>query len=143
MRQVTYYPIEGGEDLLTPAMSVNPGRLLFSKNYELDAQGRVRRIDGFERTDGHPAPSAASYGVLEFTAGDFELADGGLVVGQTSGATGTVYLSVLSSGSWAGGDAAGYAVIFNQSATPFMAGETISISSANPGFSVGFSGGFS
>lgn len=60
-RKTVYYPIEGGEDLLTPPLSINPGRLIFSNNYECDNQGRPRRIDGFERFDGHPSPTDATY----------------------------------------------------------------------------------
>lgn len=61
MRKPSYYPIEGGEDLITPPLSIHPGRLIFSKNYECDTQGRPRRIDGFERFDGQPSPSEATY----------------------------------------------------------------------------------
>ena len=67
--QVKYYPLTGGEDLITPSLTVDPGRAIITQNYELDLQGRYRLIDGYEAYDGQPKPSDASYWVLSFDAG--------------------------------------------------------------------------
>lgn len=127
MRQVNYFPIQGGEDLLSPAISISPGRLLYSKNYECDSQGRPRRIDGFERYDGHPAPSDASYWVLNFDAGTAAIVTGNTVTGGTSGATGVaLYDAAISTGAYATSDAAGYLRLTNVSGT-FQNNESLKV----------------
>ena len=62
--QSKYYPFNGGLDVVTPALSVDPGFALAMINYEPWYNGGYRRIDGYERFDGRAAPSTAtSYGV--------------------------------------------------------------------------------
>ncbi len=135
-----YVPLVGGEDQVSPAASINPGSLIFSENYEPGVVYGCRRIDGFERTDGRPAPSDASYWILNFTGGDNEPTVGAFVQGNTSMATATLQAVVLTSGSWAGNDAAGYMVLTNVSGT-FLNGEAVSVS-IPLAFTSGFSGGF-
>ena len=144
MTRVTkYFPLQGGEDLITPALTIKPGKMIFSRNYECDQQGRPRRVDGFERFDGRPAPSDASYCILGFEGGGtVEVEVEAVLHGNTSGASAQVIDIVIESGSWVGADAAGYFVL-DESAPGFTDGETISFTGPNPGFSVGFSGGFS
>lgn len=79
----------GGLDLTTPVNALKPGNALEAMNYEPGLNGGYRRIDGFERFDGKPAPSAATYLYLE---GAFPgaVAVGNAVVGSTSGAGGIV-----------------------------------------------------
>ncbi len=102
----------GGLDLMTPAMSVPVGALRFSQNYEIALTGGYRRMDGYERFDGQPRPSDATYYILAFDQGSVNITEGTSVTGATSAATGkTLIDAVLSTGSWAGGDAAGYLVI--------------------------------
>lgn len=61
--QVKYYPFNGGLDIVTPALSVDPGFALAIVGYEPWFNGGYRRIDGYERYDGHAKPSAAvAYG---------------------------------------------------------------------------------
>lgn len=135
-----YIPLLGGEDLVTPQLSINPGALTFSTNYEPGLVYGYRRIDGVERCDGRPRPSDASYWIINFTAGDNEPEIGAFVQGNTSTATADLSAVVLSSGSWAGNDAVGYMVLTNVVGT-FINGEVLSFS--NPlAFSSGFSGGF-
>jgi hypothetical protein len=105
--------MRGGEDLISSAFEINPGRLLFSENYETDKKGHPRRIDGFERFDGQPKPSEASYWVLNFDAGSTEIAVEDIVTGATSVTVGEVLIVSVSTGSWATNDAAGYLVLFN------------------------------
>lgn len=84
-----YYALGGGLDLVTPAISIDPGRVIDAQNYEPAIGGGYRRIDGYERFDGQPSPSDASYWVLPaaLVAGVFA---GNLVTGASSGATGVV-----------------------------------------------------
>jgi len=59
-----YYPFNGGLDVVTPALSVDPGFALAMVNYEPYYNGGYRRIDGYERFDGRAKPSlGTSYGV--------------------------------------------------------------------------------
>lgn len=58
-----YFPFNGGLDLVTPALSVDPGFSLAMANFECWFNGGYRRVDGYERFDGHAKPSnAAAYG---------------------------------------------------------------------------------
>jgi hypothetical protein len=83
------YPFGGGLDLVTPALSVRPGRALGLYNYEPWFQGGYRRINGYERFDGRPAPSAAQFVGFELVDAS-GLTTGTTVTGDTSGATGVV-----------------------------------------------------
>lgn len=84
-----HYPLLGGLDLLTPAISLPPGRVVDAQNYEPEISGGYRRIDGFERFDGQASPSAASYWLLGANrTGAVALGD--TLTGATSGATGRV-----------------------------------------------------
>ena len=63
--QTKYYPFNGGLDVVTPALSVDPGFALAMVNYEPWFNGGYRRIDGYERFDGHAKPSlGTAYGVV-------------------------------------------------------------------------------
>lgn len=139
--ETDYVILAGGEDLVSPALSIKPGALTFSMNYEPGIVYGYRRIDGFERSDGQPRPSDASYWVINFTGGTNEPELDHVVVGATSGALATLHFVVLTSGSWAGDDAAGYLVLASVSGT-FVNGETLQFSEP-AAFSSGFSGGFS
>lgn len=115
--RTSFVPLAGGEDLVSPALSINPGALMFSENYEPGIVYGYRRIDGFERSDGRPRPSAASYWVLNFDAGSADFAVADIITGGTSGATGEVLVVTVTSGTWGGGDAAGKLILFNVSGT--------------------------
>jgi len=58
--QTTYYSLVGGLDQVTPPLSIQPGRVMSSKNYEQYVEGGYRRIDGYERFDGQDKPSEAA-----------------------------------------------------------------------------------
>jgi hypothetical protein len=51
--------LQGGLDLVTPAIAVPAGRAIAGLNYEPDVSG-YQRIGGYERYDGRPSPSAGS-----------------------------------------------------------------------------------
>jgi hypothetical protein len=84
-----FYPLQGGLDLMTPAISLDPGKCFDAQNYEPQITGGYRRIDGYERFDGHPSPSSASYWLLGISqAGTINVGD--TLTGAISGATGKV-----------------------------------------------------
>lgn len=85
----TYYPLDGGLDLMTPPIAVKPGKVSDSQNYETEISGGYRRIDGFERFDGRASPSAAAYWILPLVVTG-AIAVGNTITGATSGATGKV-----------------------------------------------------
>ena len=136
------FDLEGGLNLVDTPMTIPPGMVLGATNYELLPRGGYRRVDGFERSDGQARPSEATYWILNFDAGDVATpVDDSLVEGQTSGAIGKVGAVVLESGTWAGGDAAGYVAIYTLSGI-FQDDEALSFTGADPSFSTGFSSGF-
>ena len=137
------FDLEGGLNLVDAAISIPDGMALAATNYELLSRKGYRRMDGYERYDGQPKPSAASYWILNFDAGDVvtPVADS-LVVGATSGATAKVGTVVLESGTWAGSDAAGYLALYTLTGI-FQDDEVLNFTGADPGFSDGFSSGFS
>lgn len=53
----TYLPLQGGLDLMTPAISLPPGRTFDCLNYEPEISGGYRRINGYERFDGRTTPT--------------------------------------------------------------------------------------
>lgn len=87
--RVSYYPLEGGLDVVTPVQSMNPGRVIALSNFEPHFNGGYRRIDGFERFDGRPKPSEQSFTGFEVSASE-DIVLGSTVTGAPSGATGKV-----------------------------------------------------
>ena len=87
--QTQYFPFGGGLDIVTPALSVHPGRALAAVNYEPWFNGGYRRIDGFERFDGRPRPSVQSFVGFDVTSVE-DLTVGVVITGGISGATGTI-----------------------------------------------------
>jgi len=127
MRDIFYFAIQGGEDLMTPALTIDPGRQTFTKNYEVDQNGRLQRVDGLERYDGKPAPSDASYWTFNVTTGNgITPSSGDLVQGVTSGASGYVVSVSVTSGTFAGGDAVVAMIVSGISGT-FQSGETVNV----------------
>ncbi len=102
-----YVPIMGGLEEDAAGMVIKPGRLYSVRNWEhvFGVQG-ARTIKGYERFDGRAKPSECNYAVLPFDTGSSAIVAGNTV---TDGAlaSATVVSVTLTSGSWAGGDAAG------------------------------------
>jgi hypothetical protein len=121
--------LRGGLNIVTPAIAVPSGQIIAGVNYEPEVRG-YRRIGGYERYDGRPRPSDASYWILGFTAGSVEVAVGNIVTGGTSGATGkALFVGTRESGSYAGSDAAGYLILTLVSGT-FVNGEDLEVSAS-------------
>lgn len=128
-QQFAYFPLGGGLDLVTPAIAQKPGSAIGALNYEPASNG-YRRVDGHERFDGHTSPTDAPYYELDFTGAVSLFAAGDLITGANSGATGVALAdSVVTSGTYASGDAAGYVgiglVVGN-----FIDGEPLQVGSA-------------
>lgn len=68
------FPMRGGVDEETPPLSIPPGSLIGCLNYESAPSG-YRRIDGYERFDGRPAPSDATLGYDPATQADLTSLD--------------------------------------------------------------------
>lgn len=98
-----YYPFNGGLDLVTPALSVDPGFSLAMVDYEPWFNGGYRRIDGYERFDGRAKPSAAlAYGATITTLSGLPFGTSGTAsfagTGSVSGATAQFVEGVLVGG---------------------------------------------
>jgi hypothetical protein len=122
--KIDYVALQGGEDLITPSLSVNPGRSILSQNYEMDPLGRYRLIDGYERFDGRTSPSQAPYWILGFDTGSVEVVIGDTLLGAA--ASGEVLEIVLLGGNWPAGDAQGYFVLVNL-AGAFVDNEAVAV----------------
>jgi hypothetical protein len=88
-QRTEFIAFEEGADFVTPALRLKSGFARDAQNFEIDVNGGYRRIKGYERYDGQPAPSSANYAVLTValtTAATL----GETVTGGTSSATGVV-----------------------------------------------------
>lgn len=114
--QVTYFPLRGGLNLVTPPLSMPDGMCRDALNFEADVDGGYRRVAGYERFDGRPAPSSASYKLIYVT---FSAAVnvGDTITGATSLATGVV-VAVTDQ-----------YIVFTKSTGNFQVGENIEVSS--------------
>jgi hypothetical protein len=115
-----FYPLGGGLDLVTPAISINPGKVIDAQNYEPAIGGGYRRIDGYERFDGRASPTAADYWIINATITG-TLVVGNTVTGATSAATGVV-LGIFT----------GYLVLGRVTGT-FVAAEVLNVAAVNVG----------
>lgn len=84
-----YVELDGGLDVVTPALKLRPGALIDGVNWVPDVGGGYRTIGGYERFDGRARPSHATYTVID-VSGIGAVAAGDAVNGQTSGATAMV-----------------------------------------------------
>lgn len=109
-----YFPLGGGLDQRSSALSIKPGRMAQCLNFEeVFGQQGYSFTPGYERFDGQASPSDATYWVLSFEdGGTTAIAAGNTITFSTGDADSAYVLSVsLTSGSWAGGDAAGDIVV--------------------------------
>jgi len=143
----TYFPFEGGVNMVDPSLALEPGELVSADNFEIDIRGRYRRIDGYERFDGQTLPSQITFYRIPFTVGtardsvfdsafssafDMQVPSiGDLVKGETSGAIGSVLNVSLeditgddAAGTFPTSDAEGY-VYFTVVSGTLQDGETM------------------
>jgi len=62
MRTTYFFKFTGGENLVDPVITMDAGELHHSMNYENSSNDGYRRVDGFERFDGHPSPEGLDPG---------------------------------------------------------------------------------
>jgi hypothetical protein len=118
-----FYPLGGGLDLVTPAIAIEPGKVIDSQNYEPAIGGGYSRISGYERFDGRTAPTGSSYWILPVSVTGV-IALGNTITGATSAATGIVLAIVT-----------GYLVLARVSGT-FNASENLTISAVTVATSI-------
>lgn len=115
-----YFPLAGGLDVVSPALSIPPGRALTMVNLEPWFNGGYRRIYGYERFDGRPSPSEQTFQGFDIdTVAGLSLGD--TVTGDTSGTTGVVIGIWDDDGSY-GTDVIGVTKV---SGSGFLNGETL------------------
>lgn len=125
-QQTETFILGGGLDLVTPALAIPAGRCISVLNYEAEARG-YRRMQGYERFDGRPAPSAADFLWLTFEAGFYGAAEGYTLTGATSGASGALLAdAVATTGSFAASTAAGSIAVMDNGPN-YQDGETLTI----------------
>ena len=145
--EATYFPFEGGVNMVDPSLSLEPGELVAADNFEIDIRGRYRRMDGYERFDGQTLPSQITFYRIPFTVGtardsvfdsafssafDMQVPSiGDLVKGATSGAIGSILNVSLeditgddAAGTFPTSDAEGY-VYFTVVSGTLQDGETL------------------
>ena len=153
-----YFPFAGGLNIITPALSLEPGECIAANNFEVDIRGRYRRFDGYERDDGTGLPSAITYYRIPYTIGSakdsvfdsaysiaFDLQIprvGSTIKGETSGAIGqvlvvTVEEIVTDAGAFIDNDAEGY-VYFTVTSGTLEDGETIFFLNTDSAFGASF-----
>ena len=156
--QSNYFPFEGGLNIVEPALSMRPGELVASNNFEVDIRGRYHRLDGYERDDGTGLPSAIVYYRIPYTTGSakdsvfdsaysiaFDLQIprvGSTIKGETSGAIGqvlvvTVEEIVTDAGAFIDNDAEGY-IYFTVTSGTLEDGETIYFLNTDSAFGSAF-----
>jgi len=156
----TYFPFEGGVNMVDPSLSLEPGELVAAKNFEIDIRGRYRRLDGYERFDGQTLPSEVTFYRIPFTVGtsrdsvfdsafgtafDLQIPSvGDLVKGETSNAVGSVLSVSLeditgddAAGTFSTSDAEGYVYFVIRTGT-LQDGETLFFLNKNSAFGSAF-----
>ena len=118
--QYALIPLAGGLDQVTPTLSLRPGVARDSVNFEASVTGGYTRIAGYERFDGRPNPSDASYTALTVNITG-TIAVGNTIVGATSGATGVV---IVVSGS---------TVVYTKATGTFTVSESVRVSGVSQG----------
>jgi len=118
--QYALIPLAGGLDQVTPTLSLRPGVARDCVNYEAAVTGGYTRIAGYERYDGRPNPSDASYTALTVNITG-AIAVGNTIVGATSGATGVV---IAVSGS---------TVVYSKASGTFTVSESVRVSGVSQG----------
>lgn len=88
---VEAFQLEGGLDLVSPALALKPGNCIASQNFEPDINGGYRRMYGYERYDGR-WPSQAVYSIMHATVTG-TIAVGDTLTGMTSGKTAKVLVT--------------------------------------------------
>lgn len=117
--QVT--PMQGGLDLVTPYLQVQPGRAIEALNYECLPRGGYRRIDGYVKFDGRSADAQAIPGAVGAVRGGFRLGTDTYAIVDLAGRGG---LFKATAGGWVEQSLGSY-VAFNTGTLDFNQGDAI------------------
>lgn len=123
--QQNYFALSGGLDQESAAIAVPPGRAIAVLNHEAMSRG-YQRTQGFERFDGRPRPSDATFYVATFTNGTIEIEAGDSVLGYVSNATALVLAVTLDEGTDWDGDGTG-TIILHQVSGAFVPAEALRV----------------
>ena len=85
-----YSPLVGGLDVESAQLKKTPGLLMAGLNYESATENGYERVGGYERFDGHPRPSDATYAVLQAATTFSGVSVGDTVTGFMSASTAKV-----------------------------------------------------
>lgn len=113
--QTSYIEVKGTIDLVTPALQIPAGVAIDSGNFVPEIKGGATRIGGYERFDGQPSPSDATYYIATVDTTSL-LAVGDTITGVTSGRTAEIIYI----------ESATVAVVTRVSGT-FTPGETLNV----------------
>lgn len=106
--------LQGGLDQVTPTLSLPPGVARRAANFECSITGGYTRIAGYERFDGRPNPSDATYNILVCSL------TGAVAVGNTvTGAVSAVTAKVIA--------VTGSKLVVTRESGFFIAGEQLSV----------------
>lgn len=87
--KVSYIKLEGGMNLVLPALQMPPGMCIDAGNFVPEISGGYKRVGGYERFDGREKPSDATY--YTATVGiEGIVTIGNTITGAVSGATAVV-----------------------------------------------------
>lgn len=87
--KTSYIKLEGGIDLVSPALQIRPGVCIDAGNFVPEISGGYKRVGGYCAFDGRTKPTDADYWLLAVSA-TASLVVGDVVTGQTSGKTAEV-----------------------------------------------------
>lgn len=82
----------GGLDLLTPQLQLHPGACQDILNFEVSVNGGYSRIGGYERYNGKPSPSDATFVIVQVLTYVTVPSVGDVITQASSGAMGTIAL---------------------------------------------------
>lgn len=85
----SYIKLDGGIDLVTPALQIQPGVAIDAANFVPEISGGYKRVGGYERYDGHTKPSDGVYYIAAVVL-SVSVAVGATITGVTSGSTAVV-----------------------------------------------------
>ncbi|CAB4145020.1 hypothetical protein UFOVP891_49 [uncultured Caudovirales phage] len=115
--ETDYFPCMGGLDLVTPPLVLKPGFCREALNWECHTQVGYSTSEGYEKFDGRPSPSDATYTILLATITG-AWAVGNTVTGNTSAATGQIIAADATGNSY---------FAFTKVAGTFVSGEALKI----------------
>lgn len=119
--KTSYIQMQGGLDLVSPALQIKPGACIDAGNFVPEISGGYKRVGGYEGYDGQTKPSDAAYGVYTVSSSAL-MAVGNTITGVTSAQTAKV-LAIVSATS----------IVIGRASGTFTLTETLNISASPVG----------